>query len=205
MATFFIRLPWRRLSRTDYLANGGCIGFPGPGFGAKMTTALAGQVVILRLPVVVREAPFAFNEAFAFEAPQGGIESALFNEKGIIALVPDQAGAGIAMQRSPHEGFKDKDIEGPAYEFETSFLHACLLPLEFMGSMPHFPSNARETGNVDLQVLSCFSRIEAQADLSVFRIGETIEQEPGKLRGRLKRLMRQKKPGLRSMTVMVEH
>ena len=61
--------------------------------------------------------PIRLRRAFAFEAPERGIERALFDEKGIVALATDEAGDGVAVERAPDEGLEDEDIEGSAEEF----------------------------------------------------------------------------------------
>ena len=75
----------------ENLGDGFSVRFPCLGFGAKVTAALAGQLVILRFPVVVRETPFGFNESLAFEAPQCGIKRAFFDEEGFVTLTTDEA------------------------------------------------------------------------------------------------------------------
>src|SRR6476620_1100284 len=101
--------------------------------------AFAGQVVVLRLPLVVGEAPFRFNESFAFQSPQCGIKSSLFDEEGVVALTTDETRDGIAMKRAPDEGLENEDIEGTPEKFEAGLLHADPLPLDFMGKNCMFP------------------------------------------------------------------
>ncbi len=79
-----------------------------------MTTAISGLAVILCFPIVVGDAPLDFNEAYAFDAPQRGVESALFHQEGVVALMTDEAGDVIAIKRVPDKGLEDENIEGTA-------------------------------------------------------------------------------------------
>jgi hypothetical protein len=101
--------------------------------------AFAGQVIVLRFPIVVGETPLRFNESLAFQAPQCGIKSALFDEEGVVAVTTDETRDGIAMKRAPDEGLENEDIEGTPEKLEAGLLHAEPLPLDFMGRITCFP------------------------------------------------------------------
>jgi hypothetical protein len=112
--------------RAQNLGDGFSVRLPCFRFGAKVKAALARQLVILRFPIVVREAPFRFNEAFAFEAPKCGVKRAFFDQEGFVTLAADEARDRVAVQRAPDKGLEDKDIQGAAYEFQASLFQVCL-------------------------------------------------------------------------------
>lgn len=130
----------------EHLADGGRVGFPGFGFGAKVLTAGGGELVVLGLAVVVGEAPLGFDEAFAFQAPEGGVERAFFHEEGLVGLAADEAGDGVAVEGAPGEGFEDDDVERAAQEVERMFVQECA-PLRFLGEVWHgFPLEYKGRG-----------------------------------------------------------
>jgi hypothetical protein len=52
------------------------------------------------------------------------------------------------MKWGPEEGLENEDIEGTPEKLEAGFLHAELLPLEFMGRMACFPLVAQGKSKV---------------------------------------------------------
>ena len=119
---------------------------------AKLAPAFVGEAVILGFAVVFGEAPLGFDEILAFQTPEGGIEGAFFYEKGVVAVAADEAGDGVAVERSPDERLEDEDVESAAEEVEPGLVEICffgagcfgpshfhLLPFAFMGSMPRVP------------------------------------------------------------------
>jgi len=104
-----------------------------------MTAARTGQAVILCFPVLVGETPLGLDKSSTLQTPKRGIQSAFLNQEGFVTLATNQARDGVAMERTPDEGFKDEDIEGTSEKFETCFLHAEVLPYGFHRENPTFP------------------------------------------------------------------
>src|SRR6185437_15654125 len=90
-----------RLCRAEDFRNCCGIGIPRSGLLLKLPTSLARQPIELCFPIIFRESPFRLEKAFGLEAPKCGIECALLQGEGFIAVAPDQAGDRISMERTP--------------------------------------------------------------------------------------------------------
>ena len=62
--------------------------------------------------------PAGFKKSFAFQAPKRRIQCSLLDDQRIVTLAPDQARNGITMERAPHKGLQDQDIQRAAQKLE---------------------------------------------------------------------------------------
>ena len=91
--------------------NGLGVGVPDPGFLVEAPTPGGGQPIILRFALVLRESPLGLEQAFVFEAPEGGVEGAVLNLDAFAGGVLDAFDDGIPVERTGREGAEDQHVE----------------------------------------------------------------------------------------------
>ena len=100
----------RRLRGAEYLAYGGCIGFPRLSLLAQLAAAFGCEPVELGLAVVLRKAPFRLDQALALEPPQCRLERAFFDQQRSSVWQRMRLVIAKPVQPAPDQGLENQDV-----------------------------------------------------------------------------------------------
>jgi len=63
----------------------------------QLTTTGGGEPVELGFAIVLGKSPLGVKQSLVFQTPEGWVECAFFEQKGVVALAANQVGDGVAV------------------------------------------------------------------------------------------------------------
>ena len=109
--------------RLQHLENGARILRPNRRLGAELFSTLGSELVVLRLPVVLRKAPLCLDPTSLFHAVEGGVEGALFYLKALVRGFADPRRDGVSVTGPPRQRFQDEEVERALEKIEIDGSH----------------------------------------------------------------------------------
>ena len=79
---------------------------------AQMLTSCGGEPIELGFAIGVGESPLLLEVAFALEAVERRIQGTFLDAQRVAGGLSDPAADGVAVHRSPADGFEDQEVEG---------------------------------------------------------------------------------------------
>ena len=128
--TWHVRLPVRwRAARADSLRQP----LPALLFGIGGRATLAGQLVELRLAVVLRGSPLGLDQALLLQPVERRVERALLDFQYVVGELVQAHGDAVAVVRPGAEALQDEQVERALQQVDLSDSHiigilSCILP-----------------------------------------------------------------------------
>src|SRR5688500_19224041 len=106
------------LTDGEDLADGGGVARPRHRPRAEVPAAECRELVVLRLPVVLREPPLGLDPAAFLEAVERRVERPLVDAEQGVGDLADPARDGVAVARPPRKGLQNQHVERALEEIE---------------------------------------------------------------------------------------
>src|SRR5687768_4996054 len=97
---------------------------PGGRLGTELLPPFGGQLVVLRAPIVLGEAPLAFDPAAPFHAVQGRVQRPFFDLEHVIGELLQSSGNGVPVAWPPAQCLQHENVERSLQQVYRRSTHA---------------------------------------------------------------------------------